>query len=78
MLDHVVDKPHITIDEIVPGAGLLPQAAVNQLAVNISQGHGDCPLSQKKARDDGGAALELIPCLKLYNCITAMSSGNLA
>jgi hypothetical protein len=31
----------------------------------------------KKAQDDGGAALELIPCLKLYNCITAIIGGNL-
>ena len=25
MLDHVVDQAHVAIDEVIPGAGLLPQ-----------------------------------------------------
>jgi len=39
----MVDQAHVTIDEIVPGAGLFPQAAINELAVNITQGHGVAP-----------------------------------
>ena len=39
-MDHVIDQPHVPVDEIVPGAGFLPQAAVEQLAVDLAQGHG--------------------------------------
>ena len=78
VLDHVVDQSHVAIDEVVPGAGLLPQAAIDELAVNVAQGHDVASSQTKKAQDDGGAALELIRGWKLYNCTTMMSDGNLA
>ncbi len=48
VLDHVVDQSHVPIDEVLPGTRFLPQAAINQLAVNVAQGHCGCLLSDEE------------------------------
>ena len=40
MLDDMVDQTHVPIDEVVPGAGLLPQAAVDEITIDVTQRHG--------------------------------------
>ncbi len=39
MMNDVVNQAHVTINEIVPGPGFLPQATVEKLSINVAQGH---------------------------------------
>ena len=50
VVDHVVDQPHVAIDEVVPGAGFLPQTTVDQLTVDVAQGHGRASSPRKRTR----------------------------
>jgi hypothetical protein len=46
VVDYVVDQPHVTVDEVIPGPGFLPAAAVKKLSVDLAQRHvraSSCP-----------------------------------
>jgi hypothetical protein len=36
MLDDMVDQAHVTVHEIIPGTGLLPQAAVDEATIDVT------------------------------------------
>ena len=40
VVDHVVDQAHVAVDEIIPGFGLVGQATVEQLAIDLAERHG--------------------------------------
>lgn len=40
VVDHVVDQAHVPVDEVVPGTRLVAEAAIEQLAVDVAEGHG--------------------------------------
>jgi hypothetical protein len=66
MMNHMVNEPEITVHEVIPGAGILPQAAVDQLTVDLAEGHGrsSSPMGERedgarKGRPDHGAGAAL-------------------
>ena len=78
VLDHVVDQAHVPVDKVVPRPGLLPEAAIDELAVNVAQRHGGASSQAKYAQvDQVAAGLHLPEALKLYNCSTTMPERQL-
>src|SRR5207248_6837997 len=59
MLDRVVDQAHVAIDEVIPGAGLLPQATIDEVAVNVAQGHSAAS-SRRRRRKLGWESLPMV------------------
>jgi hypothetical protein len=52
--DDVIDQAHVPIDEVVPGPRLVPQAAVDQMAVDVAQRHGqDSPGGHRRRSRPG-------------------------
>ena len=50
VLNHVVDQAHVAVNEVVPCAGLFRQAAIDELAVNVAQGHGGASSRRRMLR----------------------------
>ncbi len=40
VVDDVVDQAHVAVNEIVPGLGLMAQATIEQLFVDLAKRHG--------------------------------------
>ena len=76
VLDHVVDQAQIAIDEIVPGPGFLPKTPVDELTINVAQGHGDASSRERalEVGDDIGTSNDARLTL---NCSISGSLGNL-
>jgi hypothetical protein len=40
MVDDMIDQAQIAVDEVIPGAGFLPETPVDEFTINVAQRHG--------------------------------------
>ena len=73
VLDDVVDQAHVAIDEVIPGTGLLPQATVEKVAIDVTQRHG--PASSGRRRHDRRCRKIPVPGIRERNSLILARAG---